>query len=166
MNQQTNKSAPQFYAAGFFRRSFAGLLDLLLVSPLALALAWLGGEMVGISLPSSEEWSLSYWLDLFLMKDLALISYLTLVLGIFAVYLFVFQLAFSQTIGLKISGCKILNGRGDHLSVERALLRTCATFLNVLTLGFGFFWSGVDAEKRGLHDWVAGTYVVLTKPVV
>jgi uncharacterized RDD family membrane protein YckC len=24
----------------------------------------------------------------------------------------------------------------------------------------GFFWVGFDSEKRGLHDWIAGTYVI------
>ena len=28
------------------------------------------------------------------------------------------------------------------------------------TLGLGFAWIGFDREKRGLHDWLAGTYVV------
>ena len=125
----------------------------------------MGMEMVGLSLPSSDLRSLGFWVDLFLMKNLALYSYLTLVLAIFALYYFVFQLAFSQTVGQKISGCKILNSQGDHLSVERAFVRTFAGFINLITLGFGFFWIGVDAEKRGLHDWIAGTYVVLTKPV-
>ena len=31
---------------------------------------------------------------------------------------------------------------------------------SVATLGLGFFWIGFDSEKRGLHDWLAGTYVV------
>jgi uncharacterized RDD family membrane protein YckC len=24
----------------------------------------------------------------------------------------------------------------------------------------GFLWVGFDSEKRGLHDWIAGTYVI------
>jgi uncharacterized RDD family membrane protein YckC len=27
-------------------------------------------------------------------------------------------------------------------------------------LFLGFLWIGFDSEKRGLHDWIAGTYVV------
>jgi uncharacterized RDD family membrane protein YckC len=30
----------------------------------------------------------------------------------------------------------------------------------VFTLGLGFLWIGFDSEKRGLQDWVSGTYVV------
>ena len=40
-------------------------------------------------------------------------------------------------------------GRLDHL-------------LGVATLGLGFIWIAFDSEKRGLHDWLAGTYVVKT----
>jgi uncharacterized RDD family membrane protein YckC len=27
-------------------------------------------------------------------------------------------------------------------------------------LALGFLWIGFDREKRGLHDWLADTYVV------
>lgn len=159
------KRAPQFYAAGFFRRLFAFSVDLLVIFPVALLLAWFGGEMIDLAMPASREFTLDFWIDLILMKDLVLLSYLCMVAGIVSFYFFIFQAAFSQTFGMKISGCKVLNSQGYHLSVERALWRTLLYFFCFATLGFGFFWIGVDAEKRGLHDWLAGTYVVLNKPV-
>ena len=37
----------------------------------------------------------------------------------------------------------------------------CAGYLaGVATLFLGFLWMGFDSEKRGLHDWIAGTYVI------
>ena len=32
------------------------------------------------------------------------------------------------------------------------------------TLGLGFLWIAFDSEKRGLHDWLSGTYVVKERP--
>jgi uncharacterized RDD family membrane protein YckC len=29
-----------------------------------------------------------------------------------------------------------------------------------MTLSLGYLWIAFDAEKRGLHDWIAGTYVI------
>ena len=42
----------------------------------------------------------------------------------------------------------------------RAFLRGWAVLLGVALLGMGLLWIGFDREKRGLHDWLAGTYVI------
>jgi hypothetical protein len=37
----------------------------------------------------------------------------------------------------------------------------CAGYLaGIATLFLGFLWIGFDHEKRGLQDWIAGTYVI------
>ena len=41
----------------------------------------------------------------------------------------------------------------------RMLLVSPATYV-AATLFLGFLWIGFDSEKRGLQDWIAGTYVI------
>jgi hypothetical protein len=36
----------------------------------------------------------------------------------------------------------------------------CGYLAGVATLFLGFLWIGFDNEKRGLQDWIAGTYVI------
>ena len=42
----------------------------------------------------------------------------------------------------------------------RSLARCAGYLAGVVTLFLGFLWVGFDSEKRGLHDWIAGTYVI------
>ena len=37
---------------------------------------------------------------------------------------------------------------------------TAGYLAGLATAFLGFLWIGFDAEKRGLHDWIAGTYVI------
>jgi uncharacterized RDD family membrane protein YckC len=41
-----------------------------------------------------------------------------------------------------------------------AMARLTTARAGAVTLGLGFLWIGFDSEKRGLHDWLSGTYVV------
>ena len=44
--------------------------------------------------------------------------------------------------------------------MARTLLRTSGYVLSAVLFSLGFLWIGFDREKRGLHDWIAGTYVI------
>ena len=49
---------------------------------------------------------------------------------------------------------------GERPSFARIGLRVGGYLVGLCTLFLGFLWIGFDAEKRGLHDWIAGTYVI------
>lgn len=65
-----------------------------------------------------------------------------------------------QTPGKRLLGIMVVNIHGERPSVVRSLLRTVAYLLSALPVSIGFLWVGFDRERRALHDWVAGTYVV------
>ncbi len=48
--------------------------------------------------------------------------------------------------------------------VWRAAVRAVGYLVALATGGLGFLWVGFDREKRGLHDWLAGTYVIKSPP--
>ena len=54
----------------------------------------------------------------------------------------------------------VIDVYGDPPTYLRAGLRTAGNLVSIGTLFLGFLWIGFDAEKRGLHDWIAGTYVI------
>jgi uncharacterized RDD family membrane protein YckC len=70
-----------------------------------------------------------------------------------------------RTLGKWMAGLRIERRDGEPLSVRRALLRHLVGYpLTLLTLGFGFLVAAFDPQGRALHDWLAGTVVVRSRP--
>ncbi|HUS64353.1 MAG TPA: RDD family protein [Kofleriaceae bacterium] len=157
------RGGPTFHVAGFWRRMIGALVDLAILVPLCLLLTWLAGAVAGVHLPASRHRGLDFWLDLFLGTDPALVGGIGLALGIGLIYAFLFQMTTSRTLGMRAAGTRIIDVYGERPSVARAAARTAGYLACVATLGLGFLWIGFDSERRGLHDWVAGTYVVKEK---
>jgi uncharacterized RDD family membrane protein YckC len=75
-------------------------------------------------------------------------------------YFVVFWVWRGQTPGKMIFGIKII--RTDSSPVHRscAVSRYFGYIICVLTAFIGFVWIAFDERKQGLHDKIAGTYVV------
>lgn len=152
---------PSYRAAGLFRRCVAGLIDTLLLLPILL----LGGLLLclamGQPVPRLGE----------LSPDLLVASLLDgskggqallLLSGILSLlYFFLFHAARGQTPGKQALRIMVIDVYGQRPSTWRCLLRTFGYLLSALPFSLGFLWIGFDREKRALHDWLAGTYVVL-----
>lgn len=66
-----------------------------------------------------------------------------------------------QTLGKSVCGLWVRPLRGAKAGFARALAREIlGKTISALLLGAGFFWVGVSKEKRGWHDFIAGTEVV------
>jgi uncharacterized RDD family membrane protein YckC len=103
---------------------------------------------------------LDFWLDLLLAGDGTLIGALGLTLSIASIYSLIFHISMGRTIGMRALKLRIIDVYGDAPSTNRSLARTAGYLLALVTLGLGFIWIAFDSEKRGLQDWLAGTYVV------
>jgi uncharacterized RDD family membrane protein YckC len=77
-----------------------------------------------------------------------------------ALYHFFFIGLRGQTPGKRLLGVRVIDAWGERPSLARAALRTAGYAASVLLCSIGFLWIGFDREKRGLHDWIAGTYVI------
>jgi len=64
------------------------------------------------------------------------------------------------TLGKKILGLKVVGLDGEKISFGRASGRCLATILSGFILGIGYLMVAFTDKKRGLHDMIAGTYVV------
>ncbi|MBE7449590.1 MAG: RDD family protein [Kofleriaceae bacterium] len=148
------------HVAGFWRRAGGAAIDAGVILPVSLVLTWLTSALAGIRLPAGKQGELDFWLDLVLTSDPAVTTAVVITLAVTSIYLFVFQATIAQTLGMRVMKLRVIDGYGDPPSYPRAGLRTAGYLASLATLLLGFLWIGFDAEKRGLHDWIAGTYVI------
>jgi uncharacterized RDD family membrane protein YckC len=150
------------YVVGFWRRLAAAMIDLALVVPAALVITAIASRITGVHMPPTNlrVIDLDLWIDLVLATDPALVMALVLFCAIGLVYLLVFQIAVGRTLGMRVLRLKIIDVYGDQPSAARCVARCAGYLAGVATLFLGFLWMGFDSEKRGLQDWIAGTYVI------
>ena len=76
-----------------------------------------------------------------------------------AAYSIVFHWTWGQTLGKMALQIRVVSMDGGPLSFGQSVGRYFATFLSAFILGIGFIMAGVRADKRALHDLLAGTRV-------
>lgn len=64
------------------------------------------------------------------------------------------------TLGKAALGLKITDVNGERISVWRSLGRALSEILSTIILFIGYIMIAFHREKRGLHDIIAGTYVI------
>ncbi|MEK7703143.1 MAG: RDD family protein [Nitrospirota bacterium] len=136
--------------AGFVRRFIAFLIDFVVLGFLYLIVSLFG--FLGIFL--SRGWDFSS--DL--MEPFGAIWFV-LVIGYFTF----FHAQSGQTPAKRIIRIKVVNKEGVLLSHGNALLRSMGYLLSFGFLGgLGFLISIFGKHKRALHDFITGSYVVLS----
>ena len=73
-----------------------------------------------------------------------------------------FLVQYGATPGKMIFHLKVITPDGGPISWGRAIGRYFAKMLSGITLMIGYIMAGFDSEKRALHDYVAGTRVIVT----
>lgn len=94
----------------------------------------------------------------FLVDDLATAFLLQTTVG--AIYTLFFWITKGATPGKMALSMQIVMEDGQPLTGGAAVLRYIGYYVNVLTLGIGYLMIAFTREKRGLHDYIAGTVVV------
>lgn len=152
----------EVFVAGFWKRSLAAAIDCAIVLPAALAMTAIASYVAGVHMPPSNMRlrDIDLWIDLAIATDPALIMGLALFGAIGWLYLLVFHIARGRTLGMRVTNLKVIDLYGDPPSPLRCVTRCTAYIASAATLFLGFLWIGFDREKRGLHDWIAGTYVI------
>ena len=158
----SRREAPEVFVVGFWKRLAAAIVDLAIVIPAALLITLVVSKVAHVHLPPSnlKLFDVDMWIDLVLATDPALVMALVLFLAIGMTYLLVFQIVVGRTLGMRLLKLKIIDVYGDRPSPGRCVARCAGYLASVATLFLGFLWMGFDSEKRGLQDWIAGTYVI------
>lgn len=69
---------------------------------------------------------------------------------------------FGRTPGKLLLDLRVVNARtGESPGYGRAFIRYIGYFVSALPLGLGFVWIVFDRQRRGLHDRIAGTRVIM-----
>ena len=122
--------------AGFWIRFAAALLDMIIIG---LPLLLIGG-------------------GLFLLTGVVFIYYvLNLAAVVFTIYMDGMK---GGTPGKLILKIRIVNEQGKLIGIPGAILRYIGKFVSGIIFGIGFLMIAWTAKKQGLHDKIAGTYVV------
>lgn len=154
--------APVVHVVGFWKRAVAACVDLAVVIPTAMLITFLASKITGVKLPSEKLrlLDLDLWIDLVLATDPAIVMGIVLFLAVGITYLFVFHLLQGRTLGMRLLKMRVIDVYGDRPSPARCAARCAGYLASAATLFLGFLWMGFDSEKRGLQDWLAGTYVI------
>lgn len=136
-----------FSYAGFWKRFAAWLLDVIILSFIGLAVSF-AFDFVYFLTPIPFLWYV-------IISDF--------LIGIFmsTLYYSIFESSSHQaTPGKMALGIIVTDIAGQRISFGRAVGRDLSKILSVLTLGIGYLIIGFTDEKRGLHDYIAGTLVI------
>lgn len=151
--------------AGFWIRLFAGLLDLIFLSPLIIILIHFIGtsEVVNFSFNDNlHSYISTQYLDRDTSSESEIINYLYYFFAIlYSVYLV--SSRSQATWGKRILGIYVGNKDGSKLSPLKATLRCLASLITAFTCGIGFIVVAFNKEKVSLHDFICQTRVFYGK---
>lgn len=154
---------PRFRVAGFWRRGLAVLVDLLILTPVLLAAGAVLAFLFDRPLPRFAELGPDLIVSTVVEGSALGEAVLALSAILVLLYFFIFHAIRGQTPGKRLLGVMVIDTFGERPGLARTLLRTTGSVLSALLFSLGFLWIGFDREKRALHDWLAGTYVVFAR---
>lgn len=156
------REAASVYVVGFWKRLAAAMVDFAVIVPVALFVTFIVSKASGVHLPAKnlKITDVDMWIDLVLATNPAIVMGLVMFIAITLIYLFVFHMTLGRTLGMRVLKMKVIDVYGDPPSPARCAARCAGYLASIATLFLGFLWIGFDSEKRGLQDWIAGTYVI------
>ncbi len=140
--------------AGFWRRVGATIVDNLLLAIVLYPL---------IRFFTSGEFFLDTEASTLLTK-LASIDwgYLLIEEGLPALIVIFFWVRFETTPGKYMFDCYVVDAKTfGPLRIRQAILRYIGYLVSLLPLCLGFIWVAFDKRKRGFHDMIAGSVVIV-----
>ena len=148
--------APVFDYVGFWPRVGAYLIDNIIVS---IAAQIIGGA-IGLGLGGIRPMEADDPKSIAMVFAIAGAGAGAGILVKWLYYAFMESSSCQGTLGKMAIGAKVVDSQGNRITFGRATGRFLAKGLSALILNFGFFMIGWDDLKQGLHDKIAGTYVV------
>lgn len=150
----------QGHYAGLVTRGIAFFIDIAIVTICLLTVNWVVNafaDLFGIALQDcqTQPRMIIRWTCWLVRYSLIVFS-----VSFYPIYLLFFWVLAGQTLGKYVMGAKIVANDGKRMNLRRAIRRLFGYFANLWTLGLGFLWIAIDDQRQGLHDIIAGTYVI------
>ena len=156
----TRDATQPVHVAGFWHRLAAAAVDSFCLAPAVLLLVSVAFLAAGPTVRASLQFD--SLLELFLAGGGLFYGLFAVAILIVLVYGFLFTVTTGATPGLRLLRLRVIDIYGESPQCRRAATRSGALLLGSALFGLGLFWIAFDREKRGLHDWMAGTYVIHT----
>lgn len=160
------KKEPQGYLgyyAGFISRLVAFFVDMAAIAISFTVIGWLFTvtatmmqfrTILGFSLRQFPQ-------IINILDNIASPAVVALITVIYSFGYFIFFWSMTgQTVGNAFLGLRIVTTQGRRVPIWRAVLRLAGYVISFATLFLGFLWIVVDNHRQGLHDKIAGTYVI------
>lgn len=155
--QKTESFTDTHYRAGFWLRLVAFTIDTVILGVFSLLLLILG---IVLTTPGGELSNFDFEFE----GSFALFPlWLSGVLTATAAYFTILHSEYGQTIGKSLLGLEVCTPGGEALSYSQALFRWLAYGASAAFFGLGFLWVALNPAKRGWHDLLANTVVVVRK---
>ena len=140
--------------ASFFSRFIAWLVDMFAMVVIAMLFGVLLAGLFSITSGS----------DSFLLSAVAGTLAVMVWFGILILQFLYFGYYWNksgQSIGMKLTGIKVIRQDGNQMSYVRAALRgTFGYWVSSLIFGLGYIWAAFDSENEAWHDKIFDTWVV------
>ena len=130
--------------AGFGIRAVAAILDFVVFALVKLSLGVIAARVFGTDLDGA------------LGVQGAVVGCTLLFAALYVIGLHALE---GQTLGKLLVGVRVVGGDGTPPALGASVLRFFAYFVSLIPFGFGFFMAGLRADRRALHDLLAGTHV-------
>lgn len=149
---QTTRDQPR---AGFWIRSLALTIDIILISFMQSLFAWV--IKIGIITGAGI-------LEMHTETFVGLREFLITTIGasIFAFYFIFFHGTSGQTPGKKLFHIKVVGTNEKPIDIKKSVKRFLGYIVSALPLYFGFIMVAFNRKKQGLHDIIAHTHVIKT----
>ena len=132
-------------------RLIAYLVDVLIIFLVYMLLAWFVSGAVDLSQ------LLNRLLMVFILMPVGLVVFVPL-------YFLYTTSRWGGTLGKFITGIEVVDEGGKHISLKRAFFRNYVGYtVSSIFAYLGFIWVAIDKERRGWHDMIANTSVVVKK---
>ena len=161
---KTKHQTLQGHYAGFITRSFAFIIDLIIVALMLVivssALSFIT-HFIGLipeiftNLFSTSDDSITKTYD----EALPAITLVVNIVLVFGYYIF-FWTSSGQTLGKALMGVRVVSVSGRPLTFFQALFRFLLYPVSAMFFFLGFFWILADNQRQGWHDNLARTYVI------
>ena len=163
---KTKLQTQQGHYAGFITRSFAFIIDLIIVALMlsfaSFTLSFIS-RFIGLipdiftSLFSTNDAVVKNAYD----EALPNITIFVNIVLVFEYFIF-FWTSSGQTIGKALMGVRVVSVSGRPLTFFQALFRFLLYPVSAMFFFLGFLWILADNQRQGWHDNLARTYVIYT----
>ena len=163
---KTKSQTLQGHYAGFITRSFAFIIDIIVVAVMlafvSIALSFVSRfiDLIPDILTSFFSTSDATIADAYhaALPTILLVVNIVLVFG----YFIFFWMSSGQTLGKALMGVRVVSVSGRPLTFLQALFRFILYPVSAMFFFMGFFWILADNQRQGWHDNLARTYVIYT----